>query len=726
MAEKSQAEATYWLTQIEAARKDNRYRRWLAVGQQFQERYRLESAGLYMHADIDLAGRGTRMIYNLLWSNVQTLLPMLYSKMPEPYVYRRFHNTDPIARMAATITERAVSTDLDRSDFDDDATSCALDYALVARGTIRALYEHTTVNTRVPIRQEDREDGSPAYFTDADEEIPPDLVERDNRGIFILDPMITEERAPLAYHNWRDFLIGPGRKWFEIQRNGWLSYTTYMTKAEVSARFGKEAANSVSYAYSPFDPGAHQRLGKDAGKIVSNLSRLAVIEETWSAQSRQIYWTSPGHPKLLDKQEDFLELEGFFNTPRPILSTFTNDTLIPVPDYAEYHSQATEMDQITGKIEQITEEIRSGGVYNAAIPSLGSALRNKQGGYHACDEWASFAQSGGMDGAVQEFLLRDKVEAVAALYQHRQNVKRDADEISGMIDLFRGQQTQKDETLGQSEIRTAMGGLRINDRQRDFQRYIRDCLAMKAEIAVSKFDESRLLEMADLESLMNESPEIAQLKLMIESPQGRQAMQQSLQLTMQAGMMMEEARSRQMMLIQTALALLKDDRMRTFRLDIETDATVAIDENMEKAQAGAFVKTVGDYFNNVLGSPAVAQNPQLKALAAEMLMFLVRRFKVGRALEQKIEAVVENLVRAPQPEQQPDPLMMDVQRQAQDDQMDHQAKMTQAQIQAFKAQTERLKAMIDAVEAAKDGNREDLRLAKDILEGDEPGVLGNA
>ena len=315
-------EAQYWQQQIIAAQKDNRYRRWLAVGQQFQERYRLESAGLYMHGDIDLAGRGLRMIYNLLWSNVQTMMPMLYSKQPDPYVSRRFHNSDPVARMASTITERAVSTDLDQQDFDDQAKSCALDYCLVGRGTMRAVYEHTTENARIPIREENRDDGSPRYFTDADEEIPREMVEQDPDGLFVLDPMTTSERAPLEYHNWRDFLIGPGRKWDEICRHGWINYTTYLTKAQVAKRFGQKAANAVTYTYSPFDPGAHNRLGKDAERVVSTLGRLAVINETWSATSRKIYWTSPGYTKLLDKQDDYLELEGFFNTPRPLM-TFT-------------------------------------------------------------------------------------------------------------------------------------------------------------------------------------------------------------------------------------------------------------------------------------------------------------------------------------------------------------------------------------------------------------------
>ncbi len=721
----SKAEAGYWQNQIAEAEREMRYKRWIDVGQQYFDRYRLESQGLAMSGIDNTRGR---MIYNLLWSNVQTMLPMLWSRMPDPNVSRRFSNMDPVARMASTITERAVSVDLELDDMDEQAKSCGLDYSIVGRGVLRSVYESVTVNSRIPLAKEAREDGSPRFLTEAGDEIPQSMVQREAGRLFTIDPKTTNERAPIEYWNWKDFLIGPGRKWKEIQQQGWIAYRSYMTKARATKRFGKDVANQLNYSYSPYNQDDSREATRK--EVTSSLEKLAVVWEVWSAKDRNIYWVSPGVPQLLDKQADFLELIGFFNTPRPLRTTFTNDTLIPVPDYAEYRTQAAEMDQITAKIEQIVEDIRAGGLYNAAIASLGNALRNKRGGYHPVDEWASFAQGGGMDGAVQEFQLEQKVNAVRGLYEHRQAVKRDADEISGMIDLFRGQQTQTDETLGQSEMRSALGGLRINDRQREFQRYIRDCLQMKAEIIVSKFDDERILEMADLPALMNESPEVSRITLYLKSPEGQQAVNDPNQ-AMQIAAMASQAQSKQAALIRQALGLLKDDRMRTFRLDIETDATVALDENVEKAQAGEFVKVVGDYFANVLNSPVMAQSPDMKGLAAEMLMFLVRRFRIGRSLEQKIEQVVENMAKAPPPQPQPDPLTLDVQRRAKADEQDFALGQQKNQIDQFEAQTDRMKAETDAamaqvkaVEAAQKAGREDLRLAKDILEGDEVG--GNA
>lgn len=719
MAERSDAQATYWQRQIEMAQKDQRYRNWLDVGQKFYDRYTLEADGLGMHTSVKC--QGGDMVYNLLWSNVQTQLPMLYSRLPEPYIARRFGNRDPVARMAGTLAERATMVDLEADDFDDQAERLALDYLIVGRGALRGIYESSVVNSRIPVREENREDGEPVFMTETGATIPGDMVERDQRGLFVIDPVTTDERAPLQYWFWRDLLIGPGRTWKDIQQKGWLSWTSYMTRADVAHRFGAAAAKKLSYTYSPFS--THE---KKAGRKAQSDGRtkLARVDEIWHARSRQIFWIGEGSERLLDKETDRLDLVGFYNTPRPLVATTGNNGFVPTPDYAEYRSQAAEMDQITAKIETIMEEIRAGGVYDLSIPSLGSALRKKQSSWTGIDNWAAFASSGGMKGSVQDFDNKAKIEAVLALYQHRQATKRDADEVAGIIDLFRGQQTQEDETLGQSEMRAATGGLRINDKQRDFQRYLSDALRIKTEIIVSQFDSQRLLQMADAPALIQESPDVSRVTLMAESDQFKQAAQQNPNLIIGAQQALQAAVVQQTNLIQQAVAMLQNDRMRTFKLDIETDATVALDENMEKQQAGEFVKVVGDFLERVFSSEAIGQNPELKPLAGEMLMFVVRRFKIGRSLEQKIEETIKGLITAPQQPQQPDPLTLDVQRQAKDDQMDAAHDARQDQIDAFNAATKRMEVQTKAAQAAKDGNLKDLELANKILDSD--GIGGNA
>lgn len=719
MAVKADSEATYWQAQITKAEGDKRLMRWHDLAQRFYDRYLLMSDDLAMSSGAE--GVGKRMTYNLLWSNTETLQPMLYSRMPEPYFSRKFNNRDPIARMAATIGERVTSSDMEEDDLDDQAECCVLDYAITGRGTLRAIYDSTVVNSRVPVRQENREDGSPAFFMDDGTEIPPDDIVRDAGRFFGMDSQITNERAPILHHNWKDFLIGPGRNWKEVQKRGWIDWKVYMTKAHAAERFGQDVADALTYDVNPFDVVSDKQKTTLTNEKPSSLEMLARVDEIWDAKSRTIYWVSEGYPRLLDKEPDYLDLKGFYNTPRPLLATTGTDSLVPVPDYAEYFSQAKELDEITVKIEQIMEEVRAAGVYDGSQPGLGVALKNKRGGWTGVQDWANFLQKGGTAGTVQLLPLQDLIQAVISLYEHREKVLSDSDRISGMIDLFRGQETQADETLGQSNMRKSMGGLRINKKQRDFQRYMRDILSIKAEIITSKFDRERILQMADLPALMNESPEIARVMAMVES--NPQAMQDP-QVAMQARMAFQQAQQKQMAVIQGGLALLKDDRMRTFRLDIETDATVAVDEMADREAAEGFVTTVGTFINQIGDSPAM-QQPGMKELAADMLLFIVRRWKVGRSLEQKIETVLQNLATQPPPEQPPDPLMLEVQRRAQDDQMDYQLgqqknqiALFQAQIDQFKAVTERQKAQSEAMEAAKDGTRADLELANEVLDSD--------
>ena len=736
MAEKTDPQANYWSNQISAAQQDTRYKRWLQVGQQFFDRYRLESDGLYMGTSMSAGGTQKRMVYNLLWSNVQTLKPMLYSRLPEPYVSRRWGAGDPTARLAATIAERSITWDLQRDDFDDQAESVALDYAIVGRGTLRGNYEHTTLNTRIAVRQEDREDGEPRFVLDSGEEVPREMLERDDRGFFMLDPEITDERAPLLYQNWKDFILGPGRKWSEVQKHGWVAYRNFMTKKQVTQRFGKEAANGVTYSTQPYKLQGVDQAESTASPPNITTIKMGEVYEIWNAPTREVYWISPGYPQLLDREDDFLQLEGFFNTPRPLLGTYTNDNLLPIPDYAEYWPQANELDQITAKIEQIVEDIRSGGIHDGTVPDLGSALRNKKGGWYPSDNFSVLMSKGGLNGAVQEFDNTQKAQTVRVLYEHLQAVKLTADELSGMIDLFRGQQTQKDETLGQSEIRTNLGGLRINEKQRDFQRYMRDALEIKGQIVVDKFEPERLLEMADLQDLMMQSPDVALVRNFMESAQGKQAMQNPSQ-ALQVAVRKQVAEATQMQEIQRAVALLKDERMRAFKLDIETDATVALDEGAEQRRSVEFVQGVTDYMDRMLANPAVQSNRSLKALAGELLMFMVRKAHVGRSLEEKVEQTVQDLVTAPQQPPKPDALEQDVQRQARKDQADVQRDQQKNQIDAFEAQTDRINAdtkrqqvQVDALEAAAKSEREDLKTASDILDTDAAdlanGVLGNA
>jgi hypothetical protein len=115
---------------------------------------------------------------------------------------------------------------------------------------------------------------------------------------------------------------------------------------------------------------------------------------------------------------------------------------------------------------------------------------------------------------------------------------------------------------------------------------------------------------------------------------------------------------------EAAVALLRQDAGRGFRVDIETDSTVAADDQAEKQQAVEFISQVGTFLQQAI--PAIQQNPQLAPLFCELLMFGIRRFKVGRSVEGKIQEALDKMMAAAEqaasnPQAPPDPKMIEAQ-----------------------------------------------------------------
>jgi hypothetical protein len=105
--------------------------------------------------------------------------------------------------------------------------------------------------------------------------------------------------------------------------------------------------------------------------------------------------------------------------------------------------------------------------------------------------------------------------------------------------------------------------------------------------------------------------------------------------------------------------------MRSFRIEIETDSTIAIDEQGDKQAATEFLTAMGNYMASSL--PMAQQAPELLPVVGQGAVFLARRFKAGRQLEGAIEQAFQALEQraqqmAQQPQQQqPDAAMLKAQ-----------------------------------------------------------------
>lgn len=155
--------------------------------------------------------------------------------------------------------------------------------------------------------------------------------------------------------------------------------------------------------------------------------------------------------------------------------------------------------------------------------------------------------------------------------------------------------------------------------------------------------------------------------------------------------------------IDAVVALLRDDRMRGFRIDVEVDSMISADQAAEKAQRTEFVTAIGGYFEKF--GPMLQQMPQMAPLVGGMLQWAVRGFKVGSEIEDLIEktmAKVSDTLSQPRPPQA-DPA----------EQIKLEAAKTKAAAEANRAVTDAHVAQVEGaakVEAAK------IKVAGQVLE----------
>jgi hypothetical protein len=108
--------------------------------------------------------------------------------------------------------------------------------------------------------------------------------------------------------------------------------------------------------------------------------------------------------------------------------------------------------------------------------------------------------------------------------------------------------------------------------------------------------------------------------------------------------------------IDAVIALLRDDRLRGFRIDVETDSLIEPDQQAEKQARTEFVAQVGEFIAKV--GPIAKEMPPLAPLVGGLLQFAVRGYKVGQELEELIETTMQKagmlLMNPPPPQPTPD------------------------------------------------------------------------
>lgn len=411
--------------------------------------------------------------------------------------------------------------------------------------------------------------------------------------------ILTDEYACAKYVFWEDFGHEPQRQWDNVN---WVYFRNFMNRPQLVERFGEERAAKIKLEYTP-----DGKQKKETAYEGYSPDSCALIWEYWDRHTKKVYWISDSDAdEFIEVKDDPLQLKDFFPVPRPFYATITTESLIPIPDFWQYQDQAIEIDEISNKISTITSVLNLKGIYagnNAEIPKLLSTDDDTPVLYPV-DDIMQLLQTGGLDRLILWMPIERIVEVITALVNARGVLQNDVNVLSGIQD-FNADMTATAQKLGAQQ-----GQLRLKEKQKEMARFLRDTLRLLAEIICEQFNEETILKMSGYDLL----------------PQADQQV------------------------FMAAVQLLKNEKLRNFRIDIETDSTLAIDDANDKVQAMEFIASVTSFLEKAL--PAATQYPQLAPMLKEMLMFGARQFRSGRPLEQVIEQALmegEKIDTPPQP-----------------------------------------------------------------------------
>jgi hypothetical protein len=641
----------FWMGQEKIAEKEER--NWYKQARKIIKRYRDERPE---------ANKENR--FNILWSNVQTLIPTLYARTPKADVERRFRDDDPIARLASTLLERCISYSADQFEFDNVMLSVTEDRLLPGRGTARVLYvphfgDELPADPSQPKALAAPKEGNPEF--DNAESAAATVDGDGDEG----EPLreVTYEEVKATYLFWEDYREGPARQWLEVP---WVRYRSYLNRDELTKRFGKAKAAKVNLDFTPKGSSSNEK-----DNPPPDMYKKAVVHEYWDKTKKQVIWLAPGTPDfILDKKDDPLKLPDFFPSPNPCFATTTTDKRVPVPDYVEYQDQARELDTLTTRIDVLVKALAVKGIYpgenKQALQQLMDSGENQ---LVPILDWMAFVDKGSLKDMIQWLPIEQIAQALIQLYNARDRVKNILYEITGIGDIMRGM-TSPDETLGAQELKANFSTRRITPQQKAIARFARDMFRLMGGVVAEHFSAKTISMVTGYPQVkpvpqLPPQPTPPPQQLSLPLPQGQpvqpgqppqpappspqmQAYQQAMAAWQQQAQKVQAivaVNQEKQQEFDAAVALIKEDGVHGFRIDIEADSTIAPDEQAEKKSRTEFMQQFIPFMETVV--PIAQGNPAMADMAKEMTLFVVRGWRVARPLEETIEKAFDAIAQMP-------------------------------------------------------------------------------
>ncbi len=468
----------------------------------------------------------------------------------------------------------------------------------------------------------------------------------DDNGIAKKQVKPNSERVEFEHINYADYLESKARTQYEVR---WRSRKLYYTHQEATEEFGEDVAEGLDYSSNPYSK------KKKNEEVQPDFLEQAVVYRIEDLTTKECLYISPGYrQKPLKKAKNPLKLKDFYSFPIPLLATTTSDSTYPVADFIIYESLANELDYVVQRLGAMTDCVRLVGmVASERNKDIKEMLRLDDGNLLPVTGWQQFMDKGGLAAMVNWLPFEQAVNAIPVLQERFGMLKAQIDEITSMPDFVRGS-SDPNEPIANQQRKAQWVMIKLVNRQQDVQRFCREIAAKMAEIIFEPgfFSDETIWLMSGMDQKDLEKQN----------------------------------------LFYPALQLLRDDRLRTFKIDIETDSTIAQDN---AANAEAFAQ----YFQGLNGifsslQPIMQFRPELMTPVIQTAKEAVNHLRTGRATQAAWDKALDEIAandkaakENPQPPP-PDPLLIRAQNEQAKIRQDGQFKMQEMQLEGQKFQFE--------------------------------------
>lgn len=591
----------FWLEELKRAEKAEEP--WINSGKKVIELYRKGRADAS-----EMEGKAAGGQFNILHANTETLRPAIFQHAPQPICHRRAPGRDTVSDYAAEVMQETVTNQTDDQGIDHVINAALYDYLLPGRAVIRLAYEYEegepAPGERIPVTWADNQQTFLRVDT-LDPVSEEDVFLDEQTGMQVIEeegePTIAYERVDWVHVHWMDFRCSPADRWEDVT---WVAFRSRPTKKQAEAFFGAETAERMKFG--------RDRIRDDRSDEIAGVKEQydrAEVWEIWDKATRKVFHidgagAQGGDPLMV--RDAPLKLRGFFPMARPLNSMAAEYSTLPAPEYQIYQDQAYNLNRLTRKIRILERVLR----VKILIPgSESQTLRNKlfadtddDAEIISVPNWAQFQQAGGIDRAVWFMPIDTIVATIESVMRIRDAVKQEVYEITGVSDILRGA-SKASETATAQNIKRQFASLRIDERRRRVSRWIADTIRIHAEIAAEEFE-----------------PETLLLASGVEVP--------------------EE-------LAEPVIDLLRDDVLRRFKIDVETNSTVEPHEIENRETITQAVTAVTQFITNTM--PLV----QTGVMPFEMMQGMLRSIVSVFPNSRRLERMIDDLQPPPPPQQEP-------------------------------------------------------------------------